>query len=537
MYCDKSSVNILSALLPEHGIHDIVVCPGSRNANLIHNFHELSLSGNMRIYPVTDERSAAFTAIGLYYAKRQPVGVCVTSGSSLLNTLPAVAEAYYQHIPLLIISADRPAEAIGQLDGQTLPQEGALLPYARTFVLNENDERWCARTCNEALLSLRHDGGSPVHLNVPLSRPLFSFNTEQLPTVRKIEEVVATPSEHPLPEALIDKIRRARLPMLVVGQLLPGRDNDSDSFGLHDAIERLEATDGILIMPEIISNCRYSYRTSSYEYSNEAHELNPDLVIHIGGNFVHKRLRKTLREQDCPVIRIEDRQSDFPDTFFHLETIVRAPLAKALLQLAERLEEKQEVVCEKSYLDSIWGVWTEEVKFDEENTMELIAKTITDKIPIIHLGNSSTVRLASKYFYDDADFYCNRGVNGIEGSLSTAVGHSLGTEEAVCVILGDLSFFYDSNALWNNKLGGNLSVIVFNNKGGGIFRTLEGLNASPAAEEYVSAQHNASAKGIAESYDTEYIEVKDEDELSDALDVMVNRKRARPIIIEITINR
>ena len=536
MYCDKTSINILSALLIEHGIHDIVVCPGSRNATIVHNFHEISLSGDMRIYSVTDERCAAFVACGLYYAKRRPVGVCVTSGTALLNTLPAVAEAYYQHIPLLVISADRPAEAIGQLDGQTLPQEGALMPYAKTYVLNENDERWCARTCNEAFITLRHDGGCPVHLNLPLSRPLFNFNTTQLPKVRKIDEVVANISEQPLPKALVDRICSARLPMLVVGQLLPSNDNDSASIAIHDAIARLEASDGILIMPENISNCNCCYRTALYEYSKSAHDLHPDIVVHIGGNLVHKRLRKTLREQNCPVVRIEEGQSDFPDTFFHLDTIVRCPLANALSQLADRLEKKAEVVSAKEYLCELSDERESHV-FSEKNILELIGKTIKDKIRIIHLGNSRTVREASLCFDGNTDIYCNRGVNGIEGSLSIAAGHALGTDEQVCVILGDLSFFYDSNALWNNKLGGNLNVIVINNKGGGIFRTLEGLEPSPATEEYVSAHHNLTCKGIAESYNAEYMEATNHEELEYALNTMIDKNRERPIIIEISIKQ
>lgn len=537
MYCDKTSVNILSALLLEHGIQDIVVCPGARNAALVHNFHKMSLEACMTLYPVTDERCAAFVACGLYYDKRRPVAVCVTSGTALLNTLPAVAEAYYQHIPLLVISADRPAEAIGQLDGQTLPQEGALMPYAKTIVLNENNVRWCERACNEALLALRHDGGCPVHLNLPISRPLFNFNVEHLPTVKKIEEFTPKTDNETLPKHIIERICNARLPLLVVGQLFPKNVNDTRSKDLHSALDHLESTDGILIMPEIISNCNYSYRTVSYEYSDEQHELKPDLVLHIGGNFVHKRLRKTLREQECPVVRIEERQNDFPDTFYHLDTIVRCSLAGALSQLANRLEEKQDVVSEKAYFKGLLCKERNDSIFCEAGAMALVSEKIQNKIQIIHLGNSSAVRQASHYFEDGPDFYCNRGVNGIEGTLSAAAGHALGTDEQVCVILGDLSFFYDSNALWNCKLGGNLNIIMFNNNGGGIFRELEGLDASPATEEYVSARHNTFAKGIAESYGAEYIEATDYDELASALDVMINKKRSRPIIIEITIKQ
>lgn len=121
MFCNKKNVNLLTALLQAHSIHHIVICPGSRNAVLAHNFNE----GRFTLHPVTDERSAGFVALGLIAATSQPVAVCVTSGSAVLGLHPAVAEAQERHLPLLVISADRPACWIGQLDGQTLPQPSA----------------------------------------------------------------------------------------------------------------------------------------------------------------------------------------------------------------------------------------------------------------------------------------------------------------------------------------------------------------------------------------------------------------------------
>ena len=128
MYSHKENINILTALLLDKGITDAVVCPGSRNAPIIYNLNE---APGMNCHPVTDERSAGFYALGLAQATARPVAVCVTSGSALLNVAPAVAEARYQHIPLIVVSADRPRQWIGQLDGQTLPQQGAFGPLVR----------------------------------------------------------------------------------------------------------------------------------------------------------------------------------------------------------------------------------------------------------------------------------------------------------------------------------------------------------------------------------------------------------------------
>ena len=178
MYSNKENVNILTSLLVAHGIRHAVVCPGSRNAPIVHNLNECP---NILCYPVTDERSAGFYALGMSQALQAPVVVCVTSGTALLNLAPAVAEAFYQHIPLVVVSADRPQQWIDQLDGQTLPQPDALGRFVRKAVSlpepHDNDTRWyCNRLVNEALM-VRH---APVHINVPITEPLFDFSVEEL---------------------------------------------------------------------------------------------------------------------------------------------------------------------------------------------------------------------------------------------------------------------------------------------------------------------------------------------------------------------
>ena len=194
MYSNKENINILTSLLVAHGVRRAVVCPGSRNAPIVHN---LVKSGAISCYPVTDERSAGFYALGMALLDGDAVAVCVTSGSALLNLLPAVAEAYYQHVPLIVISADRPLAWIDQQDGQTIRQQNALADFVKKAVtLNEpTDEtlRWhCNRLANEALLATNHHGVGPVHINVPLSEPLFKYDVATLPSERTISR--CTPS-------------------------------------------------------------------------------------------------------------------------------------------------------------------------------------------------------------------------------------------------------------------------------------------------------------------------------------------------------
>ncbi|HEY9551191.1 MAG TPA: thiamine pyrophosphate-binding protein, partial [Prevotella sp.] len=219
MYSDKDNINILTALLVEHGVTTAVVCPGSRNAPIVHNLNECPA---INCYGVTDERSAGFYALGMAQLLDKPVAVCVTSGTALLNLLPAVAEAYYQHQPLVVISADRPAAWIGQLDGQTLPQNDALGHFVRKAVAlpepHTEEETWlCNRLVNEALLAATQRGGSPVHINVPIGKPLFEFHTPQLPPQRVIRRMEATAHA----DAIAPVARafwQASRPMVVIGQ-------------------------------------------------------------------------------------------------------------------------------------------------------------------------------------------------------------------------------------------------------------------------------------------------------------------------------
>ena len=188
MYSSKENVNILTSLLVAHGVRYAVVCPGSRNSAIVHNLNECP---DIECYPVTDERSAGFYALGMAQVLHRPVVVCVTSGTALLNLAPAVAEAYYQHMPLIVISADRPEQWIDQLDGQTLPQKDALGRFVKKAVSlpepTDDEMHWyCNRLVNEALNETRHHGCGPVHINVPISEPLFEYNVEKLPEERLI---------------------------------------------------------------------------------------------------------------------------------------------------------------------------------------------------------------------------------------------------------------------------------------------------------------------------------------------------------------
>lgn len=492
MYSNKENVNILTALLVAHGIRHAVVCPGSRNAPIVHNLNECP---DIQCYPVTDERSAGFYALGMSLCLGEPVAVCVTSGSALLNLAPAVAEAYYQHVPLVAVSADRPPQWIDQLDGQTMPQPDALGRFVRKAVTlpepHDGESRWyCNRLVNEALMERR----GPVHVNVPITEPLFDFTTPVLPVERTIE---LTPADMP-PHVLSHVCRmfmQSRRPMLIAGQ--PMNPHLDEAVCLVKDDERYV----------------------------------PDLVVYTGGSIVSKRLKHFLRK--AKETWVVNATGEVTDTFQNVTRVLVGDGAVVADQVRFMLEQQPHPHPFVSLWDQLLTYVRQKVEayeppYSQMAVVRCLENTVDD-VPI-HYGNSSAIRLAN--IYAQHPVWCNRGVNGIEGSLSTAAGFSVVTDDKVVCVLGDLSFFYDQNALWNQNLRGNLRILLLNNGRGGIFYMLPGLNQSPARDKLVAAAHPATAEGICRQNDIRYIEVRDMQHLQRAMDTLLYMDSDRPVLLE-----
>lgn len=545
MYSNKENVNILTSLLLEYGVSDAVVCPGSRNAPIVHN---LSVCEAIRCRPVTDERSAAFYALGLAIATKRPTVVCVTSGSALLNVMPAVAEAAYQHVPLVVISADRPQQWIDQLDGQTIPQSDALGRFVRKAVQlpepHNDEERWrCRRLVNEAMHLATCRQGAPVHINVPISEPLFEFDTEQLPQLSRfnnIKRAAIKDASKDMPDAF----HKAKRPMIVIGQLAHGTIS-------HETIRSL--SEKYVVMSEPLSNPSYmtihfdeairyivSDNSSINDDEDDKTAYYPDYVIYVGDTLVSKPARRFLRNAKAPSCLITPDAADIHDPLMTLTDIVECDtdsINALLASLCDAPDTDERCLFHdrwQSFLDACAAhadAYAPEysqmatVKYFEEQLADL------DIDICVHYANSSAVRLAC--IYAQHYVWCNRGVNGIEGSLSTAAGFSLATHDMTVCVIGDLSFFYDQNALWNSNLRGNLRIILLNNRGGGIFRQLPGLSDSPAADDLVMASHENTAQGICTQNDIGYMSAKSMDEMQIGVVTLLTRESERPMLLEV----
>ena len=495
MYSNKENVNILTALLVKHGVRHAVCCPGSRNSPIVHNLNECP---DVMCYPVTDERSAGFYALGMAQALNEPVVVCVTSGTALLNVLPAVAEAYYQQRRVVVISADRPQSWIDQLDGQTLPQPDALGRFVRRAVSlpepHDDDSRWyCNRLVNEALVIA--DG--PVHINVPITEPLFDYTVEVLPDERIIELMPACVTSETL-NHVVRRFMNASRPMLISGQPMNP---------LLDEAVLLAGDDE-----------RYV----------------PDFVLYTGGSIVSKRLKRYLRNA-CETW-VVNATGEVTDTFMNLTRVIVGDgevVADAVRSTLEQQPHPFVTLWEELLAKARAAVEAFEPAYSQMAVVKCFEKSYEGSASrcVFHYANSAAIRLAN--IYANHSVYCNRGVNGIEGSLSTAAGFSCVTDEKVLCVIGDLSFFYDQNALWNQNLRGNFRILLLNNGKGGIFNMLRGLEQSPARDRFVAAQHETTAEGVCQQNSVSYLKAMTMEEMRQAVDTLLHTESDRPVLLEV----
>ena len=530
MYSNKENINILTALLVSHGITDAVVCPGSRNAAIIHNLAECP---KIKCHPVTDERSAAFVAMGMAQATGRPVVVCVTSGSALLNTAPAVAEATYQHQGIIVISADRPAAWIGQNAGQTIPQPGALGAFVSKCVNipepHTDEDRWhINRLVNEALIEAKKYHRPSVHINVPLNEPLFEYTVKKLPKERVITLWESTFGST---EPFVDEFTAAKRPMVVVGQV-----NEQTSIDTLDSLELL--ADRAIIIHEALSGydelCGIDLVLKAIEGADKKYV--PDFVLHIGGEVVSKRLKLFLQRAKT-VWRISPN-SEIADTYKNITNVISGDTVDTLKMIAVgyKMRDLKTPFSIQTYYD-LWYDALEKadqhvVAYEPAYSQAAAVKAFEQQFydyyysPHIHYANSTSIRLANLFARHPV--WCNRGINGIEGSVSTAVGFASAVpkNEKVVLITGDLSFFYDSNALWNEALPSNLGILLLNNGEGGIFRQVKGFGDNPMAQGF----HHATAEGICHQNGVEYVAVHNATELHQQIKRLAEDT---PIVVEV----
>src|SRR5665647_206566 len=543
MISDKKHVQQLAALLLKRGITDIVISPGSRNAPMINTF--TSIPG-FSCRNIVDERSAAYFALGLALAKQKPVALVCSSGTAALNYTPAVAESFYQNIPLIILTADRPDYWIDQAESQCIRQENIYQNFTKKEIslpIGESEkELWfAARQINECLNLAVSGQPAPVHINIPLEEPLHKLVQMDLPGVKEIElkETKNCLGENELAR-LIETVDQSQKILILAGQ----QNSNPD---LEDILIKLVAKSGAVVLHEHLSNLADPGFCGSIDVLmagilDENIELyQPDLLISFGGQFVSKALKQFLRKNKPAQHWHLSLSGEHFDTYQSLTKVVKMEAVNFFDALSDRVLQ-----IDKSYLQ-LWKNKEAKVNQLRDEFVESIEfcdlkafKLIGQKMPvdtIIHLGNSSPVRYALIHNrVENAMYFSNRGTAGIDGCLSTAVGFASDSDKINTIILGDLSFFYDSNALWNKYIGPNLRIIVIHNGGGNIFGMIKGPSDSPAFAEHFLAENTHKAEVLAKAFGLDYFKAENESELTQALEDFYSPKQQQVALLEVFTN-
>ncbi|MFN5333070.1 MAG: 2-succinyl-5-enolpyruvyl-6-hydroxy-3-cyclohexene-1-carboxylic-acid synthase [Bacteroidota bacterium] len=529
----------LVAICATQGIRHVLLSPGSRCAPLTLAF---ARHPKMEVRTISDERSAAFIALGMAQQLKQPVVLVCTSGSAVLNYFPAIAEAFFQQIPLLVLTADRPPEWVDQWDGQTIFQEEVYGKHVKksyrfpdTFT-HPDQVRHAHRISNEAILLSQQFPAGPVHLNIPLREPFYpeegeTFNFPMHPPLFTRES-----SEIRLSEASLEKLKvelaHFRRILIVPGQ----QEQNLDLLAL---IERLALNQQAVVVADSLSNLQGKGTITLHDQwlgREELHpELAPDLVISFGKSIISKSLKLFLRKLDIQHWHIQpDGQAK--DTYARLTRIVASDPLAFLTWLASQLPSGESGYAQgwqalEEQVARILPQALQEVEFGEYPAV----KQVLDALPAksqLQVANSMAIRYVNFLGRRSQEIFCNRGTSGIDGSSSTAVGASLVSSSLITLLTGDMAFFYDRNAFWHKYPLPNLRIVLLNNHSGGIFRLIDGPAKQPELEEFFETQQALSASHLAAEYGFKHYLVKNSFELDQALATFFESS-AVPKILEI----
>ncbi|WP_010517229.1 2-succinyl-5-enolpyruvyl-6-hydroxy-3-cyclohexene-1-carboxylic-acid synthase [Croceivirga radicis] len=542
-----------------YGVKNIVISPGSRNAPLILSFTN---DGYFKCYSVVDERSAAFFALGMAQYLQEPVAVVCTSGSALLNYYPAIAEAFYSEIPLLAISADRPPYKIDVGDGQTIRQDHVYhrhIGYTANLKIDVNHaierlERYAPELLQtsqadvmssnkkalEQAFSILLNEKLPVHINIPFEEPLYNYATEPIERINFISLSPVQDNPFLLDDQFIKEWQGAKRKLVLVGVNAP-------NFIEQKFLEILGNDSSVLVLTETTSNLHHPNFISSidsliFPIEKSEHkdqlfqDLQPEILLTFGGLVVSKKVKAFLRNYQ-PKTHWHVGEGKANDTFFALKQHFKTNVNNFLATLL------QENIAVNSHYSEFWNAkmqkhlekrqaYINQIPFSDFLAFYHIIKALPNGIQV-HLSNSSTVRYAQLFSLNPSNpIYCNRGTSGIDGSTSTAVGGAVFYDLPTLLITGDLSFFYDSNAFWNNYVKSNFKVILINNGGGGIFRILPGFDESETFSKYFETQHNLDAKYFCKQFGIHYSIANNKEDLIVSLKEFFNQNKG-PSLLEI----
>lgn len=531
--------------LKEHcflnGLRTIVFSPGSRNAPLVVAF---SQDDRFTCYVIPDERSAGFYALGMAEQLQEPVAVACTSGSALLNYYPAVSEAFYRSIPLVVLSADRPSEWTDMGDGQTIRQEDVFHNHIVDQTLlkespRNDDEKWYNQREIDRVLQNSKKG--PTHINFPFNEPLYEMSEDK---VKTNSHTLLLEPENKLSSQQISELaevwNRSERKLIICGQM-------SNNGYLLEQLKQIAKDSSTAILVENTSNLSdRSFihcidRTINSITVDFPELFQPDLLITIGGAVISKKIKSYLRSHKPKnhwKIGVDFQFMDTyqsltasipisPNTFF--SSVLEGNFQFGLSRYGEQWKQLDYLIQDKH------NQYFQDIEYSDLSVFQLLLDAIPEKSQL-HFGNSSVIRYAQLFDPIQSIIHkCNRGTSGIDGSTSTALGNCLADPNHLhTFISGDISFFYDSNAFWNHHLPSNFRMFIINNGGGGIFNIIPGPDKTEVKDKYFVTNQSFSAKSICEAFNVNYMSANSMDEIDSQLDPFFEvQSNERPVLMEI----
>lgn len=540
---DKETARMLAEAFVAYGVKDIFVSPGSRNTPLL---MALSRSEELSVRAVVDERSSAFIALGYALVSQRAVAIVCTSGSALLNYAPAVAEAFYRKLPLIVVSADRPKEWIGQDDSQTLPQPGAFGSLVKgSFALKgeiaSDTARWeTNRAINEALQLALSSRQGPVHINVSFDNPLSNETEPDAPSFRKVELIRPYPGLNPSEGKRLAAETQGRNVLIVGGFCQP-------SETMNSAFASLARCGNIVVVAEALANlsCNGVIYTPDLALRSELldkPDAKPDIVITFGGSLLSARLKEYLRSVGVAEHWHVGENDSLIDSYFSLTKRIEIPQGNFFRYFA-KLTERQ-----RSSESRFKSIWMQAARTEESLNRSVVESTgwseasainlLMNRLPYqwnLQLSNGLTPRYALRsaaWRFHRRD--CNRGVSGIDGSVSTALGASLAFKGTTVLITGDMSMQYDLAALSSTLLSPRLKIVVMNNGGGGIFTKIPTTRNLPELPQLLRCELRLPLEQIAGAYGLRYFRASSIEEL-EALLPDFEKETSLPALLEVIV--
>ena len=530
MYSNDKLVLQLLSLLKQFGINQIVVSPGSRHFSLVHSLEQCE---DFELYSVVDERSAAFFAIGLIQRTGRPAAVCCSSGTACMNYGSAIVEAYYQRLPLLVISSDRLPQFLNQMEDQMYDQASTFTSCTKyvgrlTPISSDLDFWYNNRIINEGLIELTHHSNGPVHLNIPfLSHHTDTFANTHIPVVRKVDLYSAESSSETWTK-IVNQLHGKKIG-IVWGQSV------DITTELKDAVDKFVEDFDAIILTDLLSNCHCKHTIANtgatlYSLTNEEkRDFKPDIVLSIGANILFNgEIKGFLGNIENWQIGKYDKISD---PFRSLTKIFEM----SELMFFKMINNIADFKVSGNFAHSWMSVSNIAYKTISEYSEAMVIGALIKALPAdsdLQLANSYSVRMAHLFpVPDSVTVNCNRGVNGIDGSMSTAIGFSAINSRKTFYITGDLSFYYDLNSLSIRHITPNLRILLINNGGGGVMYSPLSEELRKSVAEHVCAFHTHKAHEIAKAFGFKYFAIRNESEISHGIELLT-AESDHPVLVE-----